>query len=689
MEKPVSGWDAGASAPKPRAHHEFRPDINGLRALAVLSVLAFHAGLPAPGGFAGVDIFFVISGFLISRIILSERAAGDFSLFDFYGKRVKRILPALLLTLTASWIAGWFLFNPMEFRRLGGHIEASSYFSVNLWLYRQSGSAAAYFDWKSRLLPLLHLWSLSIEEQFYLVWPALLLALFKLRRLLTPATLLIFLASLAYCIVLTDINSTAAFYLLSTRAWELALGALLAQREVFSEPAPPSPLAANLLAGLGIFLMLFSIFWLLNELSPWPGYLALAPTLGCALVISAPGARISQILLGNRLAQFFGAISYPLYLWHWPLLSFAHGRYGNQLPPAVTASLLGISVLLAYLTWRFAERPIAEAYRRRPAAVAATLLAGLALAGVVGNVTRQTDGLPQRYPQAVRDVYSFYVRDMARMTSDMDCVDASVKRRDSLETARARAKSFFAERNCAKPAHLEKPTIAVIGDSHALHLIFGLKDIYRDRANILLFSAVGCQPLMAKVERSEPDPEAARCQAINEEVARNIVALQPAAIVVGGYFDHFYDEDSYFPQLMKDFDLNIAALRAAGVRSPIFIMGQVPTWSPDMTDLVVAELLAGRVPSEFSHDSLQRKSFNTEARLAAHAWGENVHYISQFGKLCGDQGCRRFVGPRVPDDMIALDYGHYTSAGSLNAAKNILAPFLDPIINGASPQKPQ
>ncbi len=275
------------------------------------------------------------------------------------------------------------------------------------------------------------------------------------------------------------------------------------------------------------------------------------------------------------------------------------------------------------------------------------------------------------------------------MTSDMGCVDASVKRKDNLEVARARARSFFAEKNCAKPAHVDKPTIAVIGDSHALHLIRGLKNVYRDRANILYFSAVGCQSMMAKLERSTSDPEAARCQAINEEVARNIVALQPAALVVGGYYDHFYEDDSYFPQLLKDFDVNIAALRAAGLRSPIFIMGQVPTWSPDVTDLVVAELLAGRAPSEFSHDRLQSKSVKTEARLSAHAWGENVHYISQFDKLCGDQGCRRFVGPRVPDDMIALDYGHYTSAGSLNAAKNILAPVLDPIIDGAGPQKPR
>jgi peptidoglycan/LPS O-acetylase OafA/YrhL len=688
LDKPVSGSGVGVSQPKPRAHHDFRPDINGLRALAVLSVLAFHAGLPAPGGFAGVDIFFVISGFLISRIILSERAAGNFSLLDFYGKRVKRILPALLLTLFACWVAGWIWFNPMEYRRLGGHMEASSFFSVNLWLYRQAAGPAAYFDWKSRLLPLLHLWSLSIEEQFYLIWPALLLALFKIRRLLTPAIGLIFLASLVFCIVMTVVNSTAAFYLLTTRAWELALGALLAQREVFADPAPPSPRVANFRAGLGIFLMLISIFWLLNESSPWPGYLALAPTLGCALVISAPGARISEVVLGNRLAQFFGAISYPLYLWHWPLLAFAHSRYGDHLPTAVTATLLGIAPLLAYLTWRFAERPIAEAYRSRPLPVAAALLAGLVLAGVVGSVTRQTDGFPQRYPQPVRDVYSFYVRDGAHMLNETGCVEPSLQDKNSLEKAREKARSFFAKNNCAKPASKEKPTIVVVGDSHALHLISGLKDVYRDRANIVLLSSIACEPLMAKVEWSRPNSDSTRCQAINEEVVRNIVALKPAAIVVGAYFAHFYDDDRYFSYFLKDFDANITALRQDGVRSPIFVMGEVPTWSPDVSDLVIGELRAGHRPSEFSRDSLQSQSIDMDKRLAAHAWGENVHYMSQVSKLCGEKGCRRFVGPRIPDDMIATDYGHYTTAGSLYAAKNILAPVLDPFINGAGPQKP-
>ena len=226
---------------------EFRDDINGLRALAVLGVVAFHADRAlVPGGFAGVDVFFVISGFLISRIILSQCAVGHFSLATFYAKRAKRILPALLVVVSAVWILGWFRAAPIRFRDIGGGLLGNSYFTVNFWLMRLAG-VGGYFGADSSAKPLLHLWSLSIEEQFYLVWSVLLLAVSKLNDRLLPFFILtIFVASLAYCVVLTPINPIGAFYLPWTRAWELALGALLAYREVFflrQWPYPPRRLA--------------------------------------------------------------------------------------------------------------------------------------------------------------------------------------------------------------------------------------------------------------------------------------------------------------------------------------------------------------------------------------------------------------------------------------------------------------
>ncbi|WP_374546615.1 acyltransferase family protein [Rhodoblastus sp.] len=687
MDKPVSekGFDAAMS--KPFAHHDFRPDINGLRALAVLAVVAFHAGLPVWGGFVGVDIFFVISGFLITRIILSERVAGAFSIAGFYGKRVRRILPALLLVMFVSWGVGWFMLNPDDFRRFGGHMEGSSYFSVNLWLYRQAQGPAAYFDPAARYMPLLHLWSLSIEEQFYLIWPALMLLLFRVSRFLLPAIAALFLLSLAFSIFITPRDPNAAFFFLSSRAWELALGALLAQRAVFADPPPSSAFALNLRAGLGIAMMLASL-WLYSEATPWPGSAALLPTVGCALVIGAPGAQISNILLGNRIAQFFGRISYPLYLWHWPLLSFAHVNVGELLPPWLMALLLGFSVLFAWLTWRFIERPVAKGYSRRPLVVAGILLATTALAGGLGSLTRQQNGFPKRSPPEVLAIVDYVGVAAKVLVANHVCSDSEIARMGSLDEQKSKAHAFYERSGCLKIDNPERPIVALLGDSHAMHLIPGLREVYGDRINLVIMGAGGCAPLIPKTDWSTGLAGSLRCRANNAAIFENLAALKPTAIIASAFFQDFHDSViRSYPTFLQDFDTNVASLRKAGVASPIIVMGEVPTWSPALPSLLEREIYAGKKPSDFTFDSLDRRSLDVDAIFAAHRWGDNVVYISQARALCGPEGCRRIVGPHLPEDMISMDYGHYTPAGSIYAVKNILAPVLDPIL--AAARKPE
>jgi hypothetical protein len=293
--------------------------------------------------------------------------------------------------------------------------------------------------------------------------------------------------------------------------------------------------------------------------------------------------------------------------------------------------------------------------------------------------------LPNRFPAPIREVYAFSVRDARHMLDNMACTEPSTWSRDSLETAREKARSFYAA--CATPARPDLPSVVVVGDSHALQLVSGLKTATRDRANILHFTAIGCRPLLASEERGEARPNSAHCQALNEEIARKIVALKPAAIVVGGYYAEYFDNLRLLERFFKDFDANVLALRREGVTAPVFVMGQVPTWKPDMMDLVIAELRAGQKPTDVTREKLQPNSLEADALLAAHGWGENVLYVSQVAKLCDEKGCRRFVGPRFPDDMIALDYGHYTGAGSLNAAQNILGPVLAPVIDAARARK--
>ena len=346
-----------------------RPDIDGLRAIAVLSVLFFHANAHwLPGGFVGVDIFFVISGFLISGIILGGLKKGSFSYLDFYARRIKRIFPALCLVLTFVCVVGWLALFSDEFRMLGKHVAAGAGFLSNIVLWREAG----YFDAAGELKPLLHLWSLGIEEQFYLIWPLLLTVVWKrgwnLLAVIAVITILSF-ALNAYWIADHEIR---VFYLPVTRFWELSLGALLGYAQVFGRDQRSPAITRlcayangqvgitvrNLQSFAGIALLLASLAFINRDLL-FPGWWALLPTLGAALLIAAGNeAWINRRLLGNGFMVWFGLISYPLYLWHWPLLSFQRILGDGTLTlPAIVATV-ALSVLLAWLTYRFIETPI-------------------------------------------------------------------------------------------------------------------------------------------------------------------------------------------------------------------------------------------------------------------------------------------------------------------------------------------
>jgi len=550
---------------------EFRKDINGLRALAVLGVVAFHADRAlVPGGFAGVDVFFVISGFLISRIILSECAVGHFSLSTFYAKRAKRILPALIVVLGAVWIVGCFRAAPVQFRDIGGGLLGNSYFTVNFWLMRLAG-VGGYFGADSSAKPLLHLWSLSIEEQFYLVWSVLLLAVFKSNdRLLPFLILFIFVASFAYCVALTPINPIAAFYLPWTRAWELALGALLAYREVlFLRRWPyPSRWRADIGAGLGVALIIAG-YLLLSEAGPFPGWRAAIPTAGCALVIAHPRSFVGDVALGNRVATFFGLISYPLYLWHWPLFAFAHIWPGVIPTSGVMFGLAAVAVALAALTYRLIESPAAALFRRRPYAVALVLVAGLALTGVVGRITYNARGFPGRFPPAVTRVFDFDVNG-AQGKRLMQCFYQRDDRGYSLAEERERAARFFEANQCAVADDPTKPTILVVGDSHAAHLFAGLTEAFGETANILTLSSVFCVPLVEHVAMDEGVAGTPRCRAINDYVFERIRAIKPDVLLVAGYFAQYDHEANWrYPGFLDGLVQGAQALHRDGVRSII------------------------------------------------------------------------------------------------------------------------
>jgi peptidoglycan/LPS O-acetylase OafA/YrhL len=395
--------------------HAYRPDIDGLRAVAVVAVLGFHAFPDAfPGGFTGVDIFFVISGFLISGIILGEMQAGTFTFGQFYARRIRRIFPALGLVLAATLLLGWLCLSPYEYEELGGHVAAGAGFVSNLLLFHESG----YFDTDSALKPLLHLWSLGVEEQYYLVWPLLLFALRRHIRSIFWLILAVAAASFTLNILLVHRQPSADFYLPATRFWELMIGSIAAWRDLYSanDSRISSP-ASNLMACAGAGLLVLA-FALVHDGNGFPGWWALLPTAGAVLLIQAgPAAWINKTVLANRAAVYIGLISYPLYLWHWPLLTYARILYAGLPPVGIRVTALILGVALAWATYEFVEKQVRRLGRGptavRTAGAAGAAVGVLAVIGllVVGKVIQsRSSSIP--YLTEISAAYSdWHIRD--------------------------------------------------------------------------------------------------------------------------------------------------------------------------------------------------------------------------------------------------------------------------------------
>jgi len=338
---------------KPLTHPKYRPDIAGLRAVAVLSVVWFHAfGSSLSGGFIGVDIFFVISGFLISSIIFENLEQASFSFTTFYSRRVKRIFPSLLVVLIACYGFGWFVLLADEYKQLGKHVAGGAGFISNYLLWRESG----YFDTAAESKPLLHLWSLAIEEQFYIFWPLLLAFAWKRHARFFTITALVAITSFAANLYLINRDPTAAFYFPISRFWELMIGCALAYITLHKPALIDRQRNLQSVAG---FSLLIAGLLIIDEGRAFPGWWALLPTIGTFLIISAgPRTWLNHHLLSNRILVWFGLISYPLYLWHWPLLSFARIVEGGTPSAILTAIAVLAAILLSWLTYLLLELPI-------------------------------------------------------------------------------------------------------------------------------------------------------------------------------------------------------------------------------------------------------------------------------------------------------------------------------------------
>ena len=375
-------------------HSEYRSDIDGLRAIAILAVVAFHA-FPHKfsSGYTGVDIFFVISGYLISTIIFGSLEQNRFSFTEFYGKRVKRIFPALLIVMLSSYLFGWFILFADEFAQLGKHIAGGSTFLSNLILWSEAG----YFDTASESKPMLHLWSLGIEEQFYIFWPVCIWATYKYRINFLGITLIILLLSFLINLIAVFYKyDDFAFFSPFTRFWELMMGGVLAYLNIHKPGLISHKPNINALAGL---LLIVGGILILRSHHSYPGYRALMPVIGAFLLISAgPNAWINRNIMGSKFLVGIGLISYPLYLWHWVVLSFLWVLEGGVIDTSVTITGIAISFALALITYFLIEKPIKN-IKLNPTMfknLNSGLIALMLVLGGIGFFTYQQNGFNSR-----------------------------------------------------------------------------------------------------------------------------------------------------------------------------------------------------------------------------------------------------------------------------------------------------
>jgi peptidoglycan/LPS O-acetylase OafA/YrhL len=620
------------SSPSP----QYRPDVDGLRAIAVMLVLNFHAFPEAmPGGFVGVDIFFVISGYLITGIIARELDLGRFSLAGFYVRRIRRIFPALIIVLCATLVLGWLWMLPAAYAQLGRDVFASAAFFANIALLLQSG----YFDVESARKPLLHLWSLGIEEQFYLFWPLLLMLGTRLRLSIVAMASILGIGSFLLNVALIGSDPIATFYLPFTRAFELLAGAVLARG--WNRLSQTSA-ASNRRAAIGVALIVVAAA-VLDSHRAFPGWWAILPVAGTALLLSAPAAWICRTVLASRPLVWIGLISYPLYLWHWPLLVFfAIIKFGPLTLPERELILLA-SALLAWSTYRYVERPFRFGVPSPRKTFA--LGAGMALIAVAGVAVYSGNGFDFRLPAEIRAManvpaqnaqWRFHrcLLDLSReMTFADECIDRS-----------------------------RRPLVLIWGDSTAGALMPGLLKARETRDfGIAQLTSSSCVPALNADIPSTPN-----CRAINDKVLSLVREIRPDIVLLHGTWERYLDNVAE----------TVAALKQhTGAR--VVVLGPVPAWQRGLPNEVLRYFML--------HHSLipQRLAASTnwlDDVMRAKLTPAGAEFISAWDALCNADGCLTRTGDGA-GDISTSDQVHLTEKGS----EYLINAVIDRLLGGPAP----
>ncbi|MFS8111068.1 acyltransferase family protein [Rhizobium jaguaris] len=618
---------------------KYRPEIDGLRTMAVLPVVFFHSGLSGfSGGFIGVDIFFVISGFLITTLIEEELKNGRFSIVGFYERRARRILPALFFYLILTTFFAALLFLPSFFIDYSKSMVSVALFISNFYFWKFSG----YFEDSALLRPLLHTWSLSVEEQFYIFMP---LAMWLLHRWTGSLRLAVFAAvaagSFALSVYATDVAPTANFFLLPTRCWELLIGALLA---IWGrQSALPSP-ANNLLSIVGLSAILFAVFTY-SAATPFPGLSAALPCIGAVILIYAGGAERSIVarLLSTKPFVFTGKISYSLYLAHWPIAVFL--RYVTLREPGTFDAMFIIvsSYILASCSWWFVERPFrGKAIISSRGGVFASAAMGLFAAFTVAYGTIAANGFPNRFPAYEAQTEMLHLKKQQTAAAGVN----QTWRNDKCFFENGDAFKSWKPENC----QLTKTSgdVALLwGDSYAAHYVPGIvANADQTSLQIYEYTYAGCPPVLAYYSYARPN-----CQQFNRNALNLIKTLNVKHVILSG---RWVDLRLRGLDLLQD---TISTLKGMGV--DVTVIGQSPMFVTDVKVIGFEKATLGE--SSSSWPTIIEANFNEQLKAAA----KGAAFIDPIINLCPSGICDYIMDSQ----FLYFDSGHFSDFGSAFVVK--------------------
>ncbi len=648
------------------ANFRYRPEIDGLRAVAVLAVVLFHAGLGIPGGYVGVDVFFVISGFLITSLIIKDLQDGKFLFSGFWERRARRIIPAITVVVVATLLTGWFLLLPDDYKQLGKAGSWQSVFAANIHFWFNTG----YFSGLAEEKPLLHTWSLAVEEQFYLCVPLILVLLFKFGALRKRSALLVFIGvgivlSLALSAYGVARYPSAAFYLLPTRAWELLCGSFAAILPVSS--LLNSRPFREVLSWVSFCCILLPCF-IYTKNTPFPGFAALPPCFGAALLVwvtqksdfpAHPPCTLSRIL-ALRPVVFVGLISYSLYLWHWPLVAFSNYWALSSLSVNFRIVLVGISIFLGYISWRFVEMP----FRKRSLCASKSSMLILAAACIpavllVSIVLVMGQGFPTRLPAAALTYLN-------QPKNPYNCDVSNDEARDG---------RFI---QIGSPDTNAAGTVLVWGDSHAMAVMPAFDEFLKNKGlSGWQATTSATAPLLDAYWKSDfTNPKDAR--AFNNAVFEFVKAKNISDVILVAYWDHYTDDigDTHFDNAMVS---TVRSLVDLGVRPWIFL--QVPHHRFNVPRVLALQYIYHRdLSGQLANPRDWIQVRNTKRSLLKTVEADGGRILDPCSAFLDSSGTRYLI--EIDGTPLYCDSHHL----SVEGARKVILPFLNISLTNAIPK---